>query len=80
MAIMLGLVGVVANGLLYLLFIGIVALVLSAVRLPHGGRSAHPERPGRTAAEGLRFARSGPPSVLGAASQVGAHDLEPRPR
>ncbi|GAA2818123.1 hypothetical protein RMN57_19055 [Kitasatospora sp. CM 4170] len=44
-AIVLGLVGVVAEGLLHLLFIGIVvlivALALSAVRFRRGGRSAH---------------------------------------
>ncbi|MEE1783984.1 hypothetical protein PUR71_13870 [Streptomyces sp. SP17BM10] len=43
-AIVLGLVGVVAKDLLFLLFIGIavliVAVVLSAVRVRHGGRSA----------------------------------------
>ncbi|MFF7528778.1 hypothetical protein ACIP6Q_15870 [Streptomyces bobili] len=42
LAIALGLVGVVAEGLLYLLFIGIavlfLALVISAVRFRHGGR------------------------------------------
>jgi len=40
-----GLVGVVAKGLLYLLFVGIavliVALALSAVRFRRGGRSAN---------------------------------------
>ncbi|GAA0658968.1 hypothetical protein GCM10010193_07170 [Kitasatospora atroaurantiaca] len=45
-AIVLGLVGVVANGLLYLLFIGVavlvVAMIISTVRFRHGGR-----RPGR---------------------------------
>ncbi|MCX4683360.1 hypothetical protein [Kitasatospora purpeofusca] len=44
-AIVLGLVGVAAEGLLYLLFIGIgvliVALVLSAVSFRRGGRSAN---------------------------------------
>ncbi|GAA0665018.1 hypothetical protein GCM10010193_15550 [Kitasatospora atroaurantiaca] len=42
-AIVLGLVGVVAHGVLYLLFIGIavlvVALLISAVRFRRGGRS-----------------------------------------
>ncbi|MFE3106833.1 hypothetical protein [Kitasatospora indigofera] len=38
-AIVLGLVGVVAEGLLYLLFIGIVALILSAIRFRHAGQS-----------------------------------------
>ncbi|MCU7827372.1 hypothetical protein [Kitasatospora sp. DSM 101779] len=45
MAIVLGLVGAVAKGLLYLLFIGIavliVALAISAVRFRSGGRSAN---------------------------------------
>ncbi|WP_195911058.1 hypothetical protein [Streptomyces kaniharaensis] len=44
-AIVLGLVGVVADGLGYLLFIGIavliVALILSAVRFRRGGRSVN---------------------------------------
>ncbi|MEV4556670.1 hypothetical protein AB0K51_06700 [Kitasatospora sp. NPDC049285] len=43
-AIVLGLVGVAADGLTYLLFIGIavliVALALAAVRFRRGGRSA----------------------------------------
>ncbi|MFC9331944.1 hypothetical protein [Kitasatospora sp. NPDC057015] len=45
MAIVPGLVGVVAEGLLYLLFIGIavliVALALSAIRFRRAGRSAN---------------------------------------
>lgn len=45
-AIVLGIVGAVAEGLLYLLFIGVavlvVAMVISAVRFRHGGR--HPSR------------------------------------
>ncbi|MGW2397542.1 hypothetical protein ACWCYY_13425 [Kitasatospora sp. NPDC001664] len=45
MAIVLGLVGAVAEGLTYLLFIGIavliVALALSAVRFRRGGRSVN---------------------------------------
>ncbi|WP_181442327.1 hypothetical protein [Streptomyces tateyamensis] len=44
-AIVLGLVGVVAHGLLYLLFIGIavliIALALSAIRFRRGGQSAN---------------------------------------
>ncbi|MEE1822648.1 hypothetical protein PUR61_10655 [Streptomyces sp. BE20] len=43
-AIVLGLVGVVADGLLYLLFAGIavlaVALIVAAVRFRRGGRRA----------------------------------------
>ncbi|GAA2264606.1 hypothetical protein GCM10010430_56570 [Kitasatospora cystarginea] len=44
-AILLGIVGVVAKGLLYLLFIGVavlvIAVVISAVRFRRGGRSAN---------------------------------------
>ncbi|PBC71136.1 hypothetical protein BX265_5719 [Streptomyces sp. TLI_235] len=41
LAIVLGIVGVVAEGLLYLPFIGIAVLIIaiSAVRFRHGGRS-----------------------------------------
>lgn len=42
-AVVLGIIGVVAHGLLYLLFVGILVLVVavtvSAVRFRHGGHS-----------------------------------------
>ncbi len=45
LAIVLGIVGVVTHGLIYLLFIGIavliIAVVVSAVRFRHGGRSSN---------------------------------------
>ncbi|MEV8095036.1 hypothetical protein [Kitasatospora sp. NPDC085879] len=80
LAIVLGIVGVVAESLLYLLFIGIavliIAMVVSAVRFRHGGRS--PQSLSRPSAHPPCECAADAPMVSGSTRNRFAHRC-PRP-